>query len=232
MADPLKQEKLTRTEIITSLVHYYRAEVSRSLAWRERLDLTTNWAIGAAAALLGFSFAHPEIHHSLFLFALAIVYILLFVEARRYRFYDAYDYRIRLLNQNFIYGVLTGRLDMEEGSFWLAELASDLRYPQYKMDFIYALGRRLQANYIYLFAILLVGWLLKIKLHPVPATTWSQYLDQASLGAFPGWVTLLLIVLFVIHAFVLVRIGRRARGGRDILFSRPPKGGDKDLSAE
>jgi uncharacterized membrane protein len=226
-------EKLTRAETITALAHYYRGEVTRSLAWRQRLDHTTNWAVGAAAALLGFGFSHPEIHHSLFFFALALVYVLLFVEARRFRFYDAYEYRVRLLHQNFIYGVLTGRLELEEGSFWLAELASDLKYPQYKMDFLYALGRRLHANYVYLFGILLAGWLVKIKLHPVPARTWRQYLEQASLGNLPGWVTLLFILLFAAHLLVFVRLSRKPLGGRDVLFSGSrPAEKDKDMTAE
>lgn len=226
-------QKLTRTETITALSHYYRGEVTRSLAWRQRLDHTTNWAVGAAAALLGFGFSHPEIHHSLFFFALALVYVLLYVEARRYRFYDAYEYRVRLLHQNFIYGVLTGKLEVEEGSFWLAELASDLKYPQYKMDFVYALGRRLHANYAYLFSILLVGWLVKIKLHPVPARSWRQYLEQASLGALPGWVILLFILLFAAHMLVLIRLSRKPRGGRDVLFSGSrPAEKSKDMTAE
>ncbi|HTG81872.1 MAG TPA: DUF2270 domain-containing protein, partial [Geobacteraceae bacterium] len=55
-------EKLTRSETITALAHYYRGEVSRSLMWRERLDRTTNWAVGATAAFLGFAFSHPEIN--------------------------------------------------------------------------------------------------------------------------------------------------------------------------
>jgi len=66
-------EKLSRAETITALSHYYRAEVQRSLAWRERLDRTTNWAVGAAAAFLGFAFAHPEIPHVAFLFGFGIV---------------------------------------------------------------------------------------------------------------------------------------------------------------
>jgi len=226
-------QKLSRSEMITAMAHYYRGEVSRSLAWRERLDRTTNWAVGAAAAFLGFGFSHPEIHHSLFFFAIALVYILLYVEARRYRFFDAYEYRVRLLHQNFVYGVLTGKLDLDEGSFWMAELASDLRYPQYKMDLVYALGRRLQANYVYLFGLLLAGWLVKIKLHPVPARSWQQYLEQASLGVFPGWVTLLCILLFVAHLLVLIPIGRKPRGGRDVLFSGTrPETKDKETPAE
>jgi len=211
-------QPLSRGELITALMHYYRAEVTRSLAWRERLDRTTNWAVAGTAAFLGFGFSHPEFTHAFFLFGLAIIYILLFVESRRYRFYDAYEYRVRLLHQNFIYGIIAeGRMDFEGDIFWRAELASDLRYPQYKMALSHAIGRRLYSNYIYLFAILLAGWLLKIKVHPETAVTWRQYLDQASIGTMPGIITLIFIVLFAAHLIILVRIGRHRRGGRDFL---------------
>lgn len=226
-------EKLTRAETITALIHYYRAEVTRSLAWRERLDRTTNWAVGASAAFLGFAFSHPEIHHNIFLFTFAIVYTLLFVEARRYRYYDAYEYRVKLLHQYFIHGVLTGKTDLSADSFWVSELASDLRYPQYKMDFNYALGRRFKASYIYLFAILMAGWLLKIRLHPTPARSWSQYLDQAGLAGLPGWVTLVLIIAFIAHAVFLLLIAGKPRGGRDIFHAVPRKDEkDRDIPPE
>jgi len=215
-------QKLTQAETITALAHYYRAESARSLAWRERLDRTTNWAVGTTAAFLGFGFSHPEITHAFFLFSLAITYILLHVEARRYRFYDAYEYRVRLLHQNFVYGVLTGRLDLKEGSFWLAELASDLLHPQYKMGRWYALGRRLHANYIYLFAVLFAGWLLKIKLHPEVAHTWRDFYRQAALGAIPAWAVFLFMSLFIAHLVILLAAGRRPRGGRDILYTTAP----------
>lgn len=218
--------QLSQSETITALVHYYRAEAQRSLAWRERLDRTTNWAVGATAASLGFGFSHGEIPHIFFLFALALVYILLFVEARRYRFYDAYEYRVRLLHHHFIYGVLTRTFSFQEGDFWLAELASDLRYPQYKIDLITALGRRLYANYGYLFTVLLAGWLLKIKLHPLTSLSWEQYLQQAAIGAIPGTATLAFIGLFLLHMLVLIHLGRRSRGGRDILLAGAERGDD------
>ncbi|HEX9872821.1 MAG TPA: DUF2270 domain-containing protein [Deferrimonas sp.] len=218
-----QEQQLTRAETITALAHYYRAESARSLAWRERLDRTTNWAVGTTAAFLGFGFSHPEITHAFFLFGLAITYILLYVEARRYRFYDAYEYRVRLLHQNFIYGVLTGRLDLKEGAYWLAELAADLLHPQYKMGRFYALGRRLKANYIYLFAVLLAGWLLKIKLHPTAALSWRQYLEQGALGAIPAWAVFLFMALFVAHLVHLLTVGRPRLGGRDILYTAGPQ---------
>lgn len=209
-------KQLSRSETVTALAHYYRAEVTRSLAWRERLDRTTNWAVGASAAFLGFAFSHPEIHHSIFLFSLAIVYTLLFVETRRYRYFDAYEYRVRILHQNFIHDILTGNLSLDANSYWMTKLAEDLRNPQYKMDFIHALGRRIRSSYFFLFGILLTGWVLKIDLHPLPANSLSQYLVQASMAGLPGWVTLLVIFLFICHAGVLVYVGSRPVGGGEL----------------
>ncbi len=229
MSAETDDQKLSRGEVVTTLVHYYRAEVQRSLAWRERLDRTTNWAVGATAAFLGFGFSHPEFPHPFFLFGLAILYTLLLVEARRFRFYDAYEYRVRLLHQNFIYGVLAHEALHEDLGFdsesvhWRAELASDLRYPQYKMDLTFALGARIAANYIYLFLILIAGWLTKIKLHPTLLEGWTGYLERATIGWVPGWLVLILMILFIAHLFWLQHIGQRKLGGRDILheFSEP-----------
>lgn len=223
MSKENSSEKLSRTEVITALSHYYRAEAQRSLAWRERLDRTTNWAVGATAAFLGFGFSHPEFPHTFFLFGVAIIYTLLLVEARRFRFYDAYEYRVRLLHQNFIYhvvahGTLSEDPDLDgEGVYWRAELASDLRYPQYKMDMYYSLGRRIGANYIYLFSILFAGWLMKIKLHPQMVDSWSDYLQQAKIGFFSGWFTFGFMLLFMLHLVYLMLRGKKERGGRDVL---------------
>jgi uncharacterized membrane protein len=217
---PHDERQLSRGESITALVHYYRAESIRSLAWRERLDRTTNWAVATTAAFLGFVFSHPEITHAAFVFGLAMVYILLFVEARRFRFYDAYEYRVRLLHQNFIAGLLQGRLDQGPRAAWRQALADDLLHPQYKIGRLQAIGQRIHANYIYLFGVLLAGWLLKIKLHPQTARSLRQFLDQADIGGLPGWLTLLIMAVFAGHLLVLRHLGRRSRGGRDLIFPR------------
>ena len=222
------QGKLNRSELITALSHYYRAEVQRSLAWRERLDRTTNWAVGSTAVFLGYSYSHPEIHHSVFLFSFSIIYTLLLVESRRYRFYDAYEYRVRLMNQHFAYGILSegvlaDDLELDGKTYWRAEIAADLRYPQYKMDLLHALGRRIYANYFPLFVILLAGWLLKIKLHPVLAMGWQDYYRQAAIGSFPGWLTFLCMLLFVLHLIGLMLLSRKVPRGQDLLHSRRAK---------
>ncbi|APG24649.1 MULTISPECIES: DUF2270 domain-containing protein [Syntrophotalea] len=221
MPDTIRDDQsLSRAETITAVIHYYRAESARALAWRERLDRTTNWAVAATAAFLGFVFSHPEITHAAFVFGLVMVYILLFVEARRFRFYDAYEYRVRLLHQEFVARLLKGRLDFSAEAQWRIDLAEDLLHPRYKMGALQAIGQRVHANYIYLFAVLLGGWLLKIKLHPLIARSWDQYLEQASVGGLPGFWSLLFMAVFVLHLFYLRHVGQRAKGGRDLIYPR------------
>jgi uncharacterized membrane protein len=219
MADIAPESRqLSRSEAITTLIHYYRAESARALAWRERLDRTTNWAVGTAAAFLGFSFSHPELPHAIFLFALAMVYILLVVEGRRFRFYDAYEFRVRLLHQHFVAEILQGRLEHGPDAPWRQALAEDLLHPRYKMTRLEAIGQRIHSNYIFLFGVLLAAWMLKIQLHPAPVGTFREFLTQAGMGRIPGWLTLTLAMLFAGHLVVLQQLGSRARGGRDLIF--------------
>src|SRR6185312_824548 len=70
-------------EVTTALVHYYRAEIARMSGWRDRLDRTSNWAITVVAALLSVSLSTPSAHHGVLLFAVLLVALLLYVEARR-----------------------------------------------------------------------------------------------------------------------------------------------------
>ena len=65
-----------------AFAHYYRAEMQRAISWRDRLDRTTNWAIAAAAAILSVSLNQPEKHHGVLIFAMAVVFLLLVIEAR------------------------------------------------------------------------------------------------------------------------------------------------------
>jgi uncharacterized membrane protein len=65
--------------------------------WRDRIDRTTNWAITVMAAMLSLSLSTPTAHHGVLLFAMLVVWLLLMIEARRYRFFDVYRARVRRL---------------------------------------------------------------------------------------------------------------------------------------
>ncbi|HEY9009509.1 MAG TPA: DUF2270 domain-containing protein, partial [Devosia sp.] len=88
-------------EATNAMVHYYRAEMARMTSWRNRLDQTSNWAITVTAALLSVSLSTPAAHHGVLLFALLLVSLLLYVEARRYRFYDVYRMRVRQFERHY-----------------------------------------------------------------------------------------------------------------------------------
>jgi len=96
-----QESTLPATYDITALAHYYRAEISRMMSWRDRLDRTTNWAIGAVAAMLSITLATASAHHSVLLFAMVLVYLLLHIESRRYRFFHLFRTRVRLLERNY-----------------------------------------------------------------------------------------------------------------------------------
>ena len=78
----------TSGEAITVLAHFHRAEIARMTSWRDRIDLTSNWAITVVAGMLSVSLSTPSAHHGVLLFAMVLVMLLLSIEARRYRFFD------------------------------------------------------------------------------------------------------------------------------------------------
>jgi len=86
MNNELNKEAFSSSDI-TALVHYYRGEVHRMNTWRQRLDVTTNWAIITSAGFLSFGFGNKEITHFVIVLATIIVTCFLFIEARRYKYY-------------------------------------------------------------------------------------------------------------------------------------------------
>src|SRR2546423_5289773 len=143
----------------TVLMHYYRGEIARMISWRDRLDRTTNWAIGALAAMLSFSLSSVEAHHSVLLFAMLLIQALLFIEARRYRFYHVYRARVRLLEREYFANVFAPDPDRAGAS--LVALGKDLRAPQFSISLLQATSRRLQRNYAWIFLVVLLAWLVK-----------------------------------------------------------------------
>ena len=206
-------------EVTTALVHYYRAEMARMSGWRDRLDRTSNWAITVVAALLSVSLSTPSAHHGVLLFAVLLVALLLYVEARRYRFYDVYRMRVRQFERHYF-----GRLfaSTEVGNEpWLKALSEDLRHPHFRLDLSVALARRLRRNYIWMFLILLLAWVLKIASPKLQegasadtATPIGTIVGNAALGPIPGWAVIVVVAIFY-AALLWVVLSRRHRAGED-----------------
>src|SRR5262249_43980854 len=206
-------------EFVNALSHYYRAEIARMMSWRDRLDRTTNWAITGVGAMLSLSLSSSTAHHGVLLFAMVLIFLLLSIESRRYRFFHVYRSRVRLMERNYIARMLSPREHIDP-SHWMTQLSEDLRLPQFTITHSQAMARRLRRNYCWLFLILLLAWLLKTTttvLQPKSGTgqfirSTDQLLFNAGIGAVPGLVVVLGIMSF--YGWMLyVMIVHRERAG-------------------
>jgi uncharacterized membrane protein len=187
-------------EFVNALSHYYRGEMARMTSWRDRLDRTTNWAIAAVAAMLSVSLSSPAAHHGVLLFAMLLVFLLLSIESRRYRFFHVYRSRVRLIERNY-YARIFSSQDSFDPQVWMSQLAEDLRRPRFSMQPTEAMARRLRRNYGWLYFILLLAWLLKTTLNMggpgrqfVHST--NELFANAALAQIPGWAVLPSVLAF------------------------------------
>ena len=192
----------TTMEFINTLAHYHRGEIARMAGWRDRIDRTTNWAITVVAAMLSVSLSTPNAHHGVLLFAMLLIFLLLSIEARRYRFFDVYRIRVRQLERHYFAQIFAPAPDPDRE--WAKVLGQDLRDPQFKITHMAAMSRRLRRNYIWMFLILLLAWLLKItsaKLQQVGvqsdiAQSFAEIIRNATLGPASGWFVILVVMVF------------------------------------
>lgn len=186
----------TPAESVNVFAHYYRAEMQRAISWRDRLDQTTNWAIASVAGILSVSLNQPERHHGLIIFGMAIVFLLLFIESRRYRYFDVYRRRVRVFETGYYAQIMKpGAAPIDHS--WLEEIADSLRAPALIIGLLDAMAHRLRRNYCWIFLILLAAWLVKIYGHTVAADTPLLYRPSpAVLGsvlAFYAWLVFVMI---------------------------------------
>lgn len=181
--------RLSTGEGTTALVHLYRGEVSRSNTWRSRLDATTNWAVVTTGIALSYAFGAADNTPVVILIVSLLVLLFLFIEARRYRYYELWTHRVRLLETNFYSNLLSADFKPESG--WASGLAYTLQHPAFPISLLEALGRRYRRNYALLFSILTLSWLAKVVIHPTSVESWSQFLERAAVGPVPGWLVLM-----------------------------------------
>jgi uncharacterized membrane protein len=198
----LEHVAITRAEYISAMVHLYRGEMHRATAWRLRLDTTTNWAIITTGGLLTFSFGHPDSSHQVLLLGHVLLFAFLWIESRRYRFFDVWRRRVRKIEENFFNPLLTRRLVSPDPS-WGDSVAQDLSHPRFKMSRWHALHRRFHANYFVLFLTLSAAWVSKIFLHPTPTKDIPVMLERLDLELLPGSASIALVVLFYVFLGLL-----------------------------
>jgi uncharacterized membrane protein len=193
---------LTPSEFNTAMVHLYRGEVGRANTWRTRLDGTTNWAVLTTLTTLSFAFTSASNTHVMILINSLLIFYFMYIEARRYMFYDMWRSRVRLMETEFFAEMLTPERE-EELENWRQILANDLLHPRFSITLWEALGRRLRRNYVWLFAVLVIAWMVKVVIHPTTPGSWAVLYARAAIGPIPAWLVLLAGVVFNTFVFVL-----------------------------
>ena len=126
------QQSLYDPGYVNAMSHFYRGELGRIMVWRQRLDITTNWAITSSTAIITIAFSNRDVPHIIFFFNLAIVWGMLWIEARRYRFYDAFRARVRMLEAHFLVPMVMENREMLQGE-WKKLVCEDLILPSFKI---------------------------------------------------------------------------------------------------
>ncbi|HEX7312675.1 MAG TPA: DUF2270 domain-containing protein [Pyrinomonadaceae bacterium] len=204
------QRRPTPAEFNTAMVHFYRGEVTRANTWRNRLDTTTNWAVVTTGATLSFAFSLPTNPHFVILINTVLVGFFLFMEARRYRYYEIWSGRVRILETGFFMQMLSPDTSGDDNK-WAQLLVADLQEPRFNVSEAEALGRRLRRNYLWMFMLLAASWNLKVYMHPYPSPDLSDFLRKADIGVVPGEVVFLVGVFFNVGLLLFAYFTMRLR---------------------
>jgi len=198
---------------VNAMSHFYRGEMGRIMVWRQRLDVTTNWAITSTTAIITIAFSTREVPHIIFFFNLAIVCVLLWIEARRYRFYDAFRARLRMLEAHFLVPMVMENREMLQGE-WKKLVCEDLILPCFKITKLEAIGRRLKRNYVFIFILILIAWLTKIFLHATaPINDFVSFYYALRIGHIPSWLVALVFAgTFVSVIGITIYVSKRSSG--------------------
>jgi uncharacterized membrane protein len=199
-----ESQSLSRQEYIAAIVHLYRGELHRATVWRLRLDNTTNWSIITTAGLLTFSFDGRDHSHWVLLTGILLLTSFLSIEARRFRFFDVWRYRVRRIEENFYGPILQRDLGSPDQS-WGDRVAEDLLHPIFKISYRAALRARFIRNYWVLYLVLLGGWILKIMHEPVVAKNFDDIKQNLQGDSVVPWqVPVFIFALIVVVMLVTV----------------------------
>ena len=196
------------------LAHLYRGEMYRSKVWRTRLDATTNWAVATTGIALSVAFSNPTNSPLPLVLVALMALVFLAIEARRYRYFDIWRTRVRLMEVSMYVPLL--RLEgVRVDSGWNEVLARDYERLHFHISLWEAVGRRLRRNYSFLFAVQAVSYIAKICIHPTPIRSLPELWEHASIGPLPGQIVLTIGFLFhagLIALAVLTLKGQQAAG--------------------
>jgi len=187
--------QLKSSEFTTAMVHLFRAEIQRANVWRQRLDTTTNWAVVTTGAAISFAFTQAQGSHVVILLNILLVTIFLIMEARRYRYYELWASRVRLMETDFYAAMLVP--PFHPSPDWAESLAESLLTPHFPISIWEATGRRLRRNYLWIYTIVGMAWLANLWLMPTPVNDLGHFIERAAIGGLAGQIVLGLVAIYL-----------------------------------
>jgi uncharacterized membrane protein len=180
---------------IGAIAHLYRGEMYRSKIWRTRLDTSTNWAVVTTGIAISATYSSVAASPLPMVLVSFLVAVFLIFEARRYRYFDVWRTRVRVMETCFYGPILRGQgLRMDNG--WGEVLADDYADVHFHITIFEAAGRRLRRNYSWIFAVQIVSYWGKIGIHPTPIASLHDLWARTAVGPLPGQIVLLLGTIF------------------------------------
>ncbi|MBS3792819.1 MAG: DUF2270 domain-containing protein [Candidatus Bipolaricaulota bacterium] len=188
------------------LVHLYRGEVQRVNTWRNRLDRTPYWSMVMVAGMITWAYASPNRHPALILLTIPITSAILTLEANRYQIHEVWRSRLRLLEENFLSNMLDPEATLPRTE-WMKVLSNDLKEPEHKVSLWAALAVRLRRVYLWIFSTIILGWFMKITIHPTQAESLYVAMERGRIGFIPGPSIAIFLIVFFVSLSVLSFIG-------------------------
>ena len=179
-----KGYRLKSSEFVSAMAHEFRAEIQRTNVWRTRMDVTTNWAVVVTGVSISIAFSQPNTHHGVIILNALLITVFLFIEARRYRYYEMWNHRVRLMETDFFAAMLVP--PFHPSPKWAENLAENVLHFNLPVSLWEAIGLRLRRNYLWIFFITGMAWFAKYWLFPTPATDLRGFISRAAIGAVPG----------------------------------------------
>jgi uncharacterized membrane protein len=197
------------SDFYTVMTQFYRGERGRATTWRTRLDHTTDWAVILSATLLTWAFSETTRPHYVILVGVVMVTLFLLIEVHRYRVFDVWRSRARLLEEHLFANVLDSKYPDQND--WRQHLANDLRTPTMKTPFVEATRRRLRRIYFPLLLILFGAWIVLLTVFE-HAT--GGVIAAARIGQIPGTVVFGIVLTYYLVLFLLTvwPVRRHAKG--------------------
>jgi uncharacterized membrane protein len=187
----------------TAMAHLYRGEMNRMTVWRQRLDVTSNWAILLTVGLTTFTLGRREVPHYILLLGLALIAISILIESRRYRHLHHSKWRIHLLEIGY-FAEFLNPLNEPASDRWYEVLAKDLRRPGLLISWFTATRVRLRRNYLLLLYFVTGVWVTKLFIHPGSPHNAQEFVARLAVGDFiPPWFVAITAPLFIGAATVL-----------------------------